>query len=195
MQMIVLLYLCAAFVTVDHRILIDLECGWASLGQPWSGSLPVSHRRFSLAAAMYHLVPFCPGVCPRILSWDLPCLPPLGHILSTFWGHLIPLFTQMISSCTWQTCFKPHNVAKLSVLQDCINVIKKWIAVTKYTKKSKELKLNYLESTKYFLFWLNQRKRLQYHTFKYGIISQGQNFNVPEILGLSLQPLTLLQAK
>lgn len=62
-----------------------------------------------------------PVVCRKVQSWDLSCLLPLGHILNNFEDISYYCYTADISL---YLSLKPQNVTKLSVVQDCIHIIK-----------------------------------------------------------------------
>lgn len=131
-SVLVLLDLSAAFDTVDHNILIDRLRTWVGISGSaldWFRSY-LSDRSFSVAADSF-------TSSSAVLSCGVPQGSVLGPILFTL--YLLPLrdilgtFKEVSYHCyaddiQLYISFSPQNVKKLSILQNCVEAVKNWMA-------------------------------------------------------------------
>ncbi|XP_030601343.1 uncharacterized protein LOC115791283 [Archocentrus centrarchus] len=131
-SVLVLLDLSAAFDTVDHNILIDRLRTWVGISGSaldWFRSY-LSDRSFSVAADSF-------TSSSAALSCGVPQGSVLGPILFTL--YLLPLrgilgtFKEVSYHCyaddiQLYISFSPQNVKKLSILQNCVEAVRNWMA-------------------------------------------------------------------
>lgn len=100
-----------------------------------------------LLLILCHLLLLYPVVCCKVQSWDVSCLLPLGHILNNFEDISYYCYTADISL---YLSLKPQNVTKLSVVQDCIHIIKDQMVSYYLFLNTQKLKLWSVDLTSLF---------------------------------------------